>query len=77
MILHNHSMQVNLPKSKICNFQVEFMGCFLKKNGYKPIQERVEAILHLAPPKNIKEVRTFVGRINFIKNHIPNQATIM
>jgi hypothetical protein len=39
--------------------------------------KKIQAILKIAPPKNVKKVREFLGAINFIKNHIPNRAGIL
>jgi SOS-response transcriptional repressor LexA len=70
-------MQVNLAKSTLCAKEVEFLGFLLKETGYQPTKKRIEAILNIAPPKNVKKVREFLGAINFIKNHIPNRAGIL
>ena len=70
-------MQVNLAKSELCATEVEFLGFLLKQTGFQPTRKRIEAILKLLPPRNVKKVRAFLGTINFIKNHIPNHAKIM
>lgn len=38
MIMENHGMEVNLTKSEICSFQVEFMGFLLKKMVMSPLK---------------------------------------
>jgi hypothetical protein len=75
--LRDAGMQVNLNKSTICSKVVEFLGFCLKQTGFQPTRKRNEAILRIAPPKNVKKVREFLGAINFIKNHIPNRAGIL
>ena len=70
--LKEAGMQVNLTKSTLCAKEVEFLGFLLKQSGYQPTRKRIEAILKILPPKNVKKVREFLGAINFIKNHIPN-----
>ena len=49
----------------------------MTRMGFIPTCKRVDVILRLAPPRNVKQVRQLLGTINFIKNHIPNQAAIM
>ena len=44
--------------------------------GYSPLPSHVNAISCINPPENLKELRTFLGVINFIKNHIPRHAEI-
>jgi hypothetical protein len=75
--LENAGMQVNLTKSTLCAKEVEFLGFLLKETGFQPTRKRVEAIMKIAPPKNVKKIREFLGAINFIKNHIPNRAGIL
>ncbi len=41
------------------------------------MREQVKAILAMTPPKSIKELRGFIGCVNFIKNHIPRRAELM
>ena len=75
--LEQAGMQVNLDKSKLCSKTVEFLGFELTPTGHRPTWKRIEAILKIATPRNIKKVRGFIGAINFIKNHIPNHAKIL
>jgi hypothetical protein len=44
--------------------------------GYSPLPSHVNAISCINPPENLKELCTFLGVINFIKNHIPRHAEI-
>jgi len=53
------------------------MGFTLRQKGYKPVKSRVNAILQLNPPTNVRKVREFLGIVNFTKNHIPNRAIIL
>ena len=75
--LKEHGMQVNLDKSELCAFEVEFLGFCLKQTGFQPTRKRIKAILKLDRPRKIKKVRAFLGIINFIKNHIPNRAELL
>jgi hypothetical protein len=75
--LEEAGMQANLDKSKLCAIEVDHLGFTLQKDGFRPMKKRVEAILKLAPPTKVKKVRRLLGIINFIKNHIPNRASIL
>ncbi len=55
---------------------MEYLGFQLHRTGYKPLPSRVSAILRINPPENLKQIRAFLGVINFIKNHIPRCAKI-
>jgi hypothetical protein len=75
--LKDVGMQVHLTKSTLCTKEFEFLGFLLNETGYQPTKRRIEAILKIAPPKNVKKVREFLGAINLIKNHIPKRAGIL
>ncbi len=74
-LLAKCGLQVS-DKSRFCQASVEFLGFQLDRTGYRPLPSRVDAILRIKPPSNLKQVRGFLGVINFIKNHIPNCAAI-
>ena len=54
---------------------VRFAGLTLGgENGYKPFQEKCQAIIDLAPPTSVKEVRTFLGMVNSFRNFLPRMS---
>jgi len=70
-------LQVNLVKSALCQKALEYVGFWVTTQGYKPLESRIQGILDMQPLKSKKDVRTFIGMINFIKNHIPKRAAIL
>ena len=76
-VLEDSGFQVNADKSALIALGLEFLGFWLSRDGYRPLQKRVEAILKIKPPTTVKETRMFLGVINFIKNHIPGRAGIL
>ena len=56
---------------------LEFLGFWVTWDGHQPLKSRVEAILRIAKPTNIKQVCMVVDCINFIKNHIPRHDMIL
>merc|ERR1712089_48041 len=54
---------------------VRFAGLTLgEENGYKPFQEKCQAIMDLAPPTSAKEVRSFLGMANGFRNFLPRMS---
>jgi hypothetical protein len=51
--------------------ETEYLGFILTREGIKPQQQKVNAILQVAPPCNVKQVRSFVGMLNHYKAMIP------
>ena len=42
------------------------------KDSYKPVQAKLDTILNMEAPKNLTELRSFLGCINQLKNFIPD-----
>ncbi|QRV78981.1 Retrovirus-related Pol polyprotein from transposon [Ceratobasidium sp. AG-Ba] len=53
------------------------LGHKVSRLGLSTHKEKVEHILNLAPPKNVKELRTFAGLIGYFGNSIPFGAWIL
>ncbi len=58
-------LQVNAAKSSFCAHEIEHLGCILTREGIKPQPKKVQAILVLNPPNNIKELRHFLGMVQY------------
>ena len=68
-----------LLNPKKCEFAVskaEFLGFTLTADGISPSDKHLEALRSYISPVNIKEIRVFLGLINFFKKHIPNKAIL-
>ncbi|KAL7450320.1 hypothetical protein ACHAXS_000226, partial [Conticribra weissflogii] len=76
-LLATAGLQVNPQKSEWCKKEIAYLSFTITPTGYKPMQSRVNAILAMTPPKTIRQLRGFIGCINFIKNHIPKRAELM
>lgn len=55
----------------------KLLGHIISKEGIRIDPNRVETILKIDPPRNKKEVQSFIGRINFLRRCIPNLAEIL
>ena len=67
---------VKLKKYKWKVREVEFLGVVIGPKGVKIQKEKVEGILNLLIPKNIKEVQKFLGLVNYYRQFIKNFAKI-
>mgnify|MGYP002394802164 CR=1 FL=1 len=61
-----------------CSFfqdQVIYLGYIIDKNGKRPDPGRIEAILRMPEPGNVKQLEAFLGKVNYYRNFIPNMST--
>ena len=68
-----------LNKNK-CNWAVksiDFLGYHLTPIGLQPCEDKIKAILNMSPPTNTKQVRSFIGAVNFYRDLFPRRAHIM
>ena len=57
-------LKVNANKSFFGRAELEYLGYWITRDGIQPLQKKVEAIMHIAEPKNRKELRSFIGVVN-------------
>lgn len=62
-----------------CNFgktKVKFLGYEVSSEGIIPPKEKVEVISEYPKPKTIQQLRTFLGMLNYYREHIPSAAAL-
>ena len=70
-------MKVNAAKSSFFANQMEYLGFWLTRNGITPVKKKVEAILKMKEPSNRKELKRFVGMINFYRDMWRHRSHIL
>jgi hypothetical protein len=61
--LCNAGLKVNAENLTFCNLEIEYLGYLLTRDGIKPQSNKVQAILTIQPPTNVKEHRHFLGMV--------------
>ena len=57
--------------------EVEYLGYLLTADGIKPQPKKVEAMERMQPPKNVKQVKQFLGMVNFYRDLWPRRSHIL
>jgi hypothetical protein len=60
--------KVNAKKSFFAKGELEYLGYWITRNGIQPTSSKVHAISNIAPPKNKKELRRFIGMVNYYRD---------
>ena len=65
--LRRAGLKVNAEKSSFAP-EIEYLGYLLTKDGIKPVQKKVQAALDLQPPTTLKQLRSFMGMVQFYRD---------
>ena len=75
--LNEAGLKVCMPKSKICRQELEYLGYHISRKGIQPIAKKVEGILAIARQKTRKQLRGFIGMINFYRDMWPRRSELL
>ena len=66
------------PKKTLFGLQEgKLLGHIIFEEGIKIDPKRIEGILQINHPRNIKELQSFIGNINFLRRFIPNHVELL
>eukprot|EP00253_Pinus_taeda_P015200 PITA_15200 len=77
MTCRKYGISLNPKKSLFALEEGKILGHIISKYGIRIDPERIQAILQIPYPRNIKELRAFLGKINFLRRFIPNLAELI
>ena len=66
--LRDAGLKDNAAKSSFCAHEIDFLGYILTRGGIKPQPKKVQAILALNPPNKVKELRHFLGMVQYYRD---------
>ena len=66
--LEEKGFKCRVNKCYFAEAELEYLGYWLTRSGIQPQPKKVEAILRLKNPKNKKELRHFLGMVNYYRD---------
>ena len=68
----SHQLRLSLKKCKIRQSEVSYVGHLLTADGVRADPEKVRAVIEMEQPKDISEVRRFLGFIQYLSKFLPS-----
>ena len=75
--LEEHGFRLKEDKCVFLTHSVEYLGHLVDQEGIHPLPSKVAAIVQAPKPTNVRELRSFLGLVNYYGKFIPNLATII
>ena len=72
-----HKMTVNPIKCSFGMPEVQFVGHIVNDKGLTFSKDKIDTVLNIPRPINQKGIRKFIGVVNYFRNHIRSQSTII
>ena len=66
--LQKAGLKINAKKSFFARSELEYLGYWITRKGIQPLPKKVEAILKIDAPKTRKELRSFIGIVNYYRD---------
>ena len=75
--LNEHGMKLRLEKCEFFRKQVTYLGHVISAEGLKPSEKRVDAVVNFPKPENVKQLESFIGKLNYYGKFLPSFSTII
>ena len=56
---------------------IEYLGYILTRDGIKPQSNKVQAVLAIQPPKGVKQLRHFLGMVQYYRDFWARQSNML
>jgi hypothetical protein len=73
-LLEEHQLYIGLDKCAFGQAEMSFLGHIISKDGIKVDPKKVQAVTTWPTPKNVKEVRSFLGLTGYYRRFIKHYA---
>ena len=75
--LKEHGLRVKKTKCSFMKTSVRYLGHYIDADGIHATDDKIEAIVNAPTPKNVTELRSFLGLLNYYGRFIPNLASLL
>ena len=66
--LRSNRIKYNIEKSSFGQTNMEYLGFWVTLTWILPVNEKLESMVNMTPPINQKQVRSFIGLVNYYRD---------
>ena len=74
--IKNAGLSLNIKKCEFLKHEVNFFGLTISANGIKLKKDKISDLMQATPPRNAKELHSFLGLTGYFKSRTPRQSEI-
>lgn len=75
--IKKEGLKLKFTKCKFAKNEVKYLGHLIKNDTITPLKDNIKSITNFNTPKNKKNIRQFLGKINFERKYVPKITEIL
>ena len=75
--LEDSGVRVNLAKCTFVQTSVHYLGHCIDAKGIHPTSDKLKAIIVAQKPANVRQLRSYLGLINYYAKFVPHMSTVL
>ena len=69
--LHSYNMKLNLGKCASGVMTIKFLGFMVSQRAIETNSDKIQAIIEMTPPRNVKEIQSLNGKVAVLNRFVP------
>ena len=69
-------LTINREKSVFCQGEAKYLGVIVNRDGFRPDPAKIEPVLNFPAPKNLRQLRRFLGMASWYRRFLKNLAAL-
>ncbi|MBJ4389643.1 hypothetical protein JGE18_25535, partial [Salmonella enterica subsp. enterica serovar Typhimurium] len=74
--IRSAGLTINREKSHFCQDEAKYLGVLVNREGFRPDPAKVDPIINFPTPKNLRQLRRFMGMASWHRKFLKDLATI-
>ena len=75
--LKQNNLHVHVEQTFLASKRVDYLGYTLTPKGIEPQSNKILPILRFSPPTKLRQLRAFLGLVNYYKKLVPHRSHIL